>query len=263
MSISFNKREVQSYCYGLCSPIANGKIDFSGLHINSQQASDILTAAYHDGTSFYYNAVVSYASACALLVNNKATSWPSVELYYSVFYSLKSILSFNGYSFIRDSKWLYFLQAKDGESPKRALINNDHKAVFAHYEALFRFGDYLLTNDIGGVQKFYEWITDLREISNYRQKVFLEPNSLPIFSYILNDLHNGLKIGDIITNLEQDTSISCFQENTAWLISPLHKIREAHNLMKNKGEILSADQISFIDNILKSTGMGNLTPSLI
>lgn len=261
MAISFDKRKTQEICERYISAEksrlpTNAKYNFASLAISKIQVDELKSNIKQDGLGFYYNALVSFFQGLLSLTNN-STSWACVELYYSTYYSLRSLLAFNDYAIIRD-RGLYILKISENQRPSKKEskeYNTDHKGTINYYIDNFKNGDYMCSNEIDG-EIFYKWMMDLREITNYRNIHFKEPNKFDILEeYTEKIIKNKYSIKDILTSFEKDWDYFCFSEETAWIAGPYKKLKETADAYQSLGISLDDDQKEYIDKLLDSLNL--------
>ncbi|WP_108254057.1 hypothetical protein [Vibrio cholerae] len=148
---------------------------FSQTHISS-----IRTELQNDSTHYLYSALISFIDALNGL-NSGYYSWPTVKLYYSVFYSLRAYLGLNEYCIFYVGNKPFSINLKTENTAKKEG-GNTHKVVLDVFRRVYA-DNVLLTQDIAQKHPF-EWLVELREVANYKNPKFCEPNTPAHFSKI-------------------------------------------------------------------------------
>lgn len=268
MAINFNKRKSQEDCERyICeaeqmSP--NVKYEFTSLSLSQAQETELREHLQVDAKGFYYNALVSFLQGIVSLRNN-SISWACVELYYSVYYSLRAQLAYHQYALIR-KKGLYLLKVTQGQSPikkSNKKYNNDHGGAINHFKDIFQDSDYLCSNNIDG-KDFYDWLMDLRETTHYRNITFNEPGQFDILEKIILNVRKGKDaVKNLLAEFEGDWGSFCFAEEYAWLAGPYKKIQEVNLLYQSSNEHLDDEQIKYIGDLLSSLGLEDYKSTFI
>ena len=97
--------------------------------LSQQQAQDLHNCLSHEVMELYYKALLSFAEAYSRIVYN-SYSWPTIELYYSVFYATKAFLYAYDYAILRAERRLYFVCALPNQRFVKCNNTTDHKATF-------------------------------------------------------------------------------------------------------------------------------------
>lgn len=244
MNIHFNRRELQVACetiarnqQGLAADSAEFR--FKGaLEVTSSDLTLLKECQLHDTISFYYNSLYSFLQALKSF-KAKSYSWATVQFYYSVFYSCKAILGFDNIGIIRKNG-LHKIELKIGEKAKGFKQDNDHKQTIKCYTSSYA-NSFILSNNIGG-QTFFEWIQDAREITNYRQQVFLEPRTLNFWESIVRRIKDGATIDQILDLYSSNWALYCFQEDSAIIAGPYRLLSEVFQKYENQTEKLSVPE---------------------
>lgn len=257
MAINFNKRKTQELCEKYISEeksklSANTKYKFDYFIISSVQKFNLKSTIKQDGIGFYYNALISFFQGLLSLTNN-SVSWACVELYYSTYYSLRSLLAANDYAIIRH-EGLYLLKIQENQHPIKKNskeYNTDHKGTINYYIDCFENSDYMCSNKIDG-DVFYKWMMDIRETTNYRNDHFKEPNKFDIIEeYADKIIGDKNTIGVLLNEFEMDWDIYCFLKETAWLAGPYRKLFETATKYKSLDVSLEDDQKEYIYKLLE------------
>lgn len=256
MAINFKKRETQELCeryisYEKSRLSPNTKYKFELLCISSSQEAELKSNIRQDGLGFYYNALISFFQGLLSLTNN-SVSWACVELYYSIYYSLRSLLASNDYAIIRH-EGLYLLKILQNQHPYKKNskeYNTDHKGTINYYIDCFKNSDYMCSNEIDG-ENFYKWMMNLRETTNYRNNHFKEPDKFDIIAEFVEKIVDKKdNLGEILNGFERDWDTFCFLEGTAWIAGPYRKLFETATKYKSLDVSLEDDQKEYMRRLL-------------
>ena len=188
MSISFNRNRTQEN-YELC-----------------HQDVDVLKPLLRkDALDYFNNAVISFSEGIDSIYL-KRFSWATVKLYYSVFYLLRASMACHGFALLRNYS-MYRLKLKAGEKPYtkgKKMYNSTHSGTIAHYKDVFSGADKLLTNKIDDID-VYKWLENVREIVNYREVSFRDPDCLDIWLKYKEALDKG-ELGILLDSIQNDNS---------------------------------------------------------
>lgn len=258
MPISFEKRETQAYCKRICdsnrATAPNHKYKFDEYSLSDDDCTNLHSMAQKDAMGFYYNAILSFSQACHSLKAD-SISWACIELYYSLFYSVRAYLYYKDYVLIRDNS-LYLLKIEKGAKPhskNNKKYNTDHGGTLNHYIDLYKDSDYLCSNSIDG-DFVYLWMMDLRESTNYRQCHFLEPDYFTELDTMVKYLKKA-GIAKVLEEVQVDWATYCFSPNYAWFCVPYYKLLETAELYKDCGLQLSDQQKRFLKESLTRLGI--------
>lgn len=260
MNIHFNRRELQVACETIARNQQGLAIDSDEFRFNSAlevTSSDIIhlkECQIHDTVSFYYNSLYSFLQALKSF-KAKSYSWATVQFYYSVFYSCKAILGFDNIGIIRKNG-LHKIELKVGEKAKGFRQDNDHKQTIKCFTSSYP-NSFILSNNIGG-QPFFEWIQDAREITNYRQQVFLEPRTLSFLDIIVSRIKRGENFLRILDLYSSNWALYCFQEESAIIAGPYRLLFEACQKYMSQTERVSAPEKKEILALIKELKLESL-----
>ena len=260
MPISFDKRLTQAYCQTIAethrAAAPDHKYNFKNYELTEVDFAALSAMVKKDAMGLYYNALVSFAQGCHSILAGCA-SWACVELYYSLFYSLRAELYYNDYLLIRD-RGLYLLKIAVGEHPatkNNKEYNTDHGGSLRYFIDVYGDSDFLCSNVVDGMN-VYLWMMDLRETTNYRHQRFNEPECftelLPLVEKIKTD---GL--ANVLRWFKTDFDIYCFSDQHAWLCAPFRKLLEVAAYYKAGMEKLSAEQEGYVNSVFCGLGMND------
>lgn len=134
-----------------------------------------------DGCRIAYSAFVSIGDAIQG-IENGYYSWPTVKLYYSLFYTIRSLLAFNKIAIFYVGTSPYWIHIKPGERPQPGNSTSSHKVVMSVFQKEFS-GSHLLSQTIDNKNPL-KWMQDQRELVNYKQAKFIEPYIPSVFANI-------------------------------------------------------------------------------
>ena len=259
MSISFNRNRTQEKyesILGITIPeeLSANKGIFKE-HCLSDADIDLLKPLLKkDALDFFYNAVISFSEGIDSIYL-KRFSWATVKLYYSVFYLLRTSMACKNIALLRNHS-MYRLRLKRGEKPYTTgnkKYNSTHSGTIAHYKDVFAGSDILLSNKIDDMDA-YQWMEEAREIINYRDVSFRDPECLEIWVKYKESLDNG-ELGILFDKIQNDTSyVFCFQEEYAIVAIPIKRLQQTIADMSSCG-LLKQFQITkkeYFETIIKS-----------
>jgi hypothetical protein len=258
MPINFERRLTQEYFMNIIASLRssapNHKYDFKNYSLDNNDVRLLEPMAKKDGVGLYYNSIISFLQAIHSF-QKSSISWGCVEIYYSLFYCLRSQLYLSDYVLIRDGG-LYLVKIKERESPikkNNKKYNTDHGGTINFFLDTFGDSDFMNSNNIDGVS-YYEWINDLRETTNYRVKSFREPDT---FSEIANTINifNSIGVNSFLENISQDWGTYCFSSDYILISGVYRKIREVSKLYKKQEIKLSQDQNEYISSFKSKIGI--------
>lgn len=265
MSMLFKRRDLQIACEVLARtqqglPPESNDYRFKGeLEVTLEELENLKECQKRDSVSFYFNSLFSFLQALKS-IKEKSYSWATVQLYYSVFYSCKAILGFDQIGIIRKNG-LNKLEIKVGEKAKGLKQENDHKQTIKCFTITYP-DSFILSNNIGD-QTFFEWIQDAREITNYRQQVFLEPRVHVFLQTIIDRIKNRGSYLDLLNQYSANWAIYCFQEESALIAGPYYLLTEVFQKYKSQSERMSAPEKKEILTLLKTLKLNDLNALLI
>jgi hypothetical protein len=185
--------EAATYASSLGLPLTSG-IAASRGPLTSQEALMLVGKLEDDSQKLIYSSLLSVAVGLRGLEQGY-TTWPTVNFYYSCFYSVRAILALSGVCLYYDAKkprWLECVAGKLPLQPPNAVRGSTHKFVFEVFSRLFR-NNPILSQTIDGLSPF-EWLMRRREDANYNTARFIEPTESPFFSYVKNGMIRKLCI---------------------------------------------------------------------
>ncbi|MBJ9958175.1 hypothetical protein [Acinetobacter courvalinii] len=234
---------------------------FKSFNLNQDNIDNLKIGLYEDGLDCLYKGVYSISNAI-FNIHHHYYSWAVIKLYYSVFYLLKCYFSARNIGFLKNGG-IYTLKLDVGEVPVRRdcteykgnRITGEHKTILTTFEKEFIDQDILLSNEIRGMT-IYNWLMDMRELVNYRERSFIEPE----IKYFPVELFGDKPLKDSLEIYFKDTvPIYCFDEQHACIAAPIKILQLVSKFFyDNTGLRLSEDRVDVIKSMLAPTGLNNL-----
>lgn len=150
---------------------------------------------------------------------------------------------------------MYRLKLAMGEMPfgtNNKKYNSTHGGTISHYKDVFVGTDILLTNLIDDVD-VYQWMENVRDIVNYREVGFEEPECLDIWKKYKESIEAN-SLSDLLELLINDSQyIYCFQEEYAVVAIPIKRMQQTIADLANNGwlPLIAAERIEYVDSIIK------------
>jgi uncharacterized protein (UPF0332 family) len=199
------------------------KNQFEKFEINSSRKITLEPKLKKDAADLYFKGIYSLTDAIYCISQGRH-SWSVVKIYYAVFYLLRCSLATKSIAFIKN-RGIYTIELKIGKKPvkrdtgkyKSQDIRGDHKTTIATYVQLVGDSDILQTNTINGIL-FYDWLMNLREQINYRERIFHEPDQRYFYASLFD---KKTARNQIETYIEDDSFVYCFDEDHCCLAAPL------------------------------------------
>lgn len=199
-----------------------------------------------DAKGLLYSSTISMISAIESL-QSSLFSWSIIKLYYSSFYSARSILAYNDIALFYMKSKPFSIHVAAGQSAKKE-DGVTHKVVWQVFRR--ELGGSSILNQIE-TDISYEWLRKLREEVNYRNAKFPDPLIPDCFS---NVDANG--IGRSMSAYFNDaTLLYVFDREHSVLAFPLHCLTIARRAMRREGEDFEPDEISYIQNMCDKLGV--------
>lgn len=239
------------------------KGSFTNYQIDEARKNILLQELKDDALDLYFKGVHSITSAI-FNISEGNHSWSVVKLYYAIFYLMRCSLATKNIAFLKN-KGIYSLEMKIGEKPiKRDCgmfqgqkVSGDHKSTIKAYVDIVGQGDVLQTNKIDEML-VYEWIMELRNQVNYRERVFHEPD-IKHFPSSLFDVTSVKE--QIETYLNDADLVYCFDETHCCIAAPLKLLSVVKDELISfyPGCSLSLEKKEAIDLMLDKTSLPNST----
>ena len=228
-----------------------------GIYVDDSDISLYRIVKNEDIISFYYKALLSFAEGLDS-VSRKNYTWATIKLYYSVYFGLRTSLLCRNIVLVRAAKHLYKFKIALGEQYDKPKEMTDHGGTIHTYVDLFQRTDFFCSNPLEN-QNAYFWLKDCREIVNYKDGVFHDPETTSIWNNIIANINqNG--INKVLSLLIDEKERYCFSPEYAILAIPLNRILTVAQEVKNEiSEGLNDSQRNWIASILRN----NLDPEYI
>ena len=137
-----------------------------------------------------------------------------------------------------------------GEKYDKPKEMTDHGGTIHTYVDLFHRTDFFCSNTLENMNAYF-WLKNCREIVNYKDSVFHDPETIDIWDDIIEDITKfGIK--KTLTYLVDEKDKYCFLPEYAVLAIPLNRILIVAQEVKNElSEQLQDSQKDWIKSILK------------
>lgn len=225
----------------------------SGKTINetSVDPSDIplyRNARKEDILSFYYKALLSFSEGLDSF-SRKNYTWATIKLYYSVYFGLRSSLLCRNIVLVRADKHLYKFKIAFGEHYDKPKEMTDHGGAIHTYVDLFQRTDFFCSNTLESMNAYF-WLKKCREIVNYKDGVFHDPETIAIWDDIITYI-NKVGIKKTLSSFIDEKEKYCFLPEYAILAIPLNRILIVAQEVKNElSEQLQDSQKNWIEAML-------------
>lgn len=153
------------------------------------------------------------------------------------------------------------MEIKVGEKAKGFKQDNDHKQTIKCFMTTYP-NSFILSNNIDD-HTFFEWIQDAREITNYRQQVFLEPRVHGFLQTIIDRIKNSGSYLDLLNQYSANWAIYCFQEESALIAGPYYLLTEVFQKYNSQSERMSVPEKKEIMALLKTLKLNGLNALII
>jgi hypothetical protein len=211
--------------------------DLAIRQLTSHEAGTLRLSLVEDARNYFVNAAYSIAGAVDAL-RKEMTTWPTVQLYYSVFYSLRGVLALHGYCAYYLGKRPFILEALVGKSFRKPSggkqATTTHGCVLRGFKSAFP-SHYLVSQQIG-VEDPLEWITDRRVEANYVNARFWEPAWPEHFAELRRNSLRRL----LGAYMQDRTGLYAFDPDHAMLAYPIEAVACLRDELKGKA-VLSLD----------------------
>jgi hypothetical protein len=222
-----------------------GKVGRKGKEVLSKKITLQMKKKYRDACTidaphFYYKALLSFAEGVAA-ARDGFYSWATIQLYYSVFYCAKSILACRKIALLRAERELFYVDLRHSPEYKKTDKGTDHGGTLDTYVKLFKDTDYLCSVNIEEKNPLL-WMVNCREIVNYKDIKFHEPNANEFWKKISVEMQS-ISLSRMIAKFAKEKAEYCFQEESAVLALPVNMLLNTAQIMKNEGiAVLSEEQ---------------------
>ncbi|HEV7335456.1 MAG TPA: hypothetical protein VGO06_05755 [Bosea sp. (in: a-proteobacteria)] len=145
--------------------------------LDQAQAASFRAALQSDAGAVAQVALASFCEAISGIADSRY-SWATVKLYYSAFYSIKSLLMMKNYSIFYIGRSPHLYKASAGEVPVKRS-GNSHSVCFSVFLDVFSTED-VLSQEIDGVNPL-QWIEENRNLISYRTAPYDDPAPSPLY----------------------------------------------------------------------------------
>ena len=186
-----------------------------------------------DMATFYYKAVMSLAEGIACVARKNYT-WATIKLYYSTYFSLRASLLSRYYVLVRANRNLYYFEIKPGAvflSPQKD--NTDHGGTIEVYENIFGSSDFMCIDEIEGVS-LLAWLKNCREIVNYKDEEFHDPEVSELWEYIDRKMEST-SVSMLVDEFINKKKECCTSSDTAIVAIPINRILMTSQDIRNNG----------------------------
>lgn len=231
-------------------------VDFgNGKKINNSKVEQSDVDLFKDGIhedikAFYYKSLLSYVEGLAA-VSRKNYTWATIKLYYSFYFGLRCSLLCRNIIIVRANKHLYYVRIQEKEPIyEKPAEMTDHGGTIDIYFKYFKNSDIICLQKIDD-KDAYKWLKDCREIVNYKDAEFHDPNITELWAEIDYDINNT-SFKQVLEKYSYKIEQYCSQATTAILAIPTVRIRNVVKDIKNENiEVLSYEQKDWIRTIVK------------
>lgn len=195
--------------------------------LSAQSAQSLQRALKNDTAAHMRHALLALATGI-FNIQGSLSTWPTVQLYYSVFYCARAWLSSQSICLFYSGTKPFSITSQAGQFASQEK-GNTHKvtmSIFSRENAHSRF----VSQQVDQKQPF-EWLCSLREDANYKNHGPIEPD-LATGLATLNRI--GLRQA-IIAYMKDDQSLYTFDKDHALLALPLHFFVETLALVRDSG----------------------------
>ena len=220
----------------------------ANLTLNSDDITLYRECIKEDLISLYYKSLLSFAEGLSA-VNQNQLSWATVKLYYSIYYGLRCSLLCKSIVIARANRCLYYFKLDHGYQYHKPKDQTDHGGTIETYISLFSKTDYFCSNNIED-KNAYSWMKECREIVNYKDAVFHDPDSTDMWNEVIAQIQSvGMK--KAVKKYVEERDTYCFSPSTAVFAIPTNRIRSLAKELRNEGvHPLSSEQKEWIKDII-------------
>jgi len=206
----------------------------------------VLKALQEDASSYLYSSIISFLDA---LQGLKAGfySWPTVKLYYSIFYSCRASLASHKICLFYVGRSAFSVNLNGNNIPL-SQGGNTHQAVLELYRSSMPLSSFL-AQEIDQ-EKPFEWFAYKREYCNYKQPKFCEPTIPAYFNKI-----DSIGAKSCLTAYNNDTNLYLFDKDHAIVSYPYALILETIKEFSHVGINLDEPELQHLRNNLRDLGL--------
>ncbi|MBR0725296.1 hypothetical protein [Bradyrhizobium manausense] len=215
--------EAARYAASLGLPLASEVVPTRG-PLTLQEASTLVGKLEDDSQKLIYSSLLSIAVGLRGL-ELQYTTWPTINFYYSCFYSIRAILALSSVCLYYDAKKPRSLECLVGKLPSQPPGNvrgSTHKFAFDAFSRRFKSSP-ILSQTIDS-QTPFDWLMKRREDANYNVARFVEPSESVYFSYVKRS-----SIRKLCVEYLQDASYA-FDPDHALMAYPLMLIKHIEGM---------------------------------
>lgn len=208
------------------------------------------SAIKHDICSFYYKSLLSFSEGIDAITRNNIT-WATIKLYYSFYFGLRCSLLCRNVLLVRANTHLYYCHLNPAATYKKPSEMNDHGGTIDVYVNLIGNSDFICSGTLEGKNP-YKWLKTCRDIVNYKDAEFHDPEVNEFWSHIKWKIANFSLKQTIIEYIEKSAEY-CFSVDDAVLAIPVARMFAVAQDLKNDNiKALSDIQAQWIEAILKN-----------
>lgn len=254
MIMTFNTTKCQDiFRNRFTGPSGTPFADFrSGKDINEKSVviSDIelyKNAKKEDVINYYYKSLLSFSEGLDAVLRKNYT-WATIKLYYSVYFGLRTSLLCRDIVLVRAARHLYKFKITSGAQYEKPKDMTDHGGTIHTYIDLFQRTDFFCSNLIEETNA-YLWLKDCREIVNYKDGVFHDPETTALWNSIIHDI-SDTDIKKTLSKYINEKDKYCFLPEYAVLAISINRIlvvaQEVKNEISNRLEDAQKDWVKSI-----------------
>ncbi len=269
MNMSFDRNRAQVYCERLpgCDPRRNqveAKENFRNHQLTESQARDLRNDLLRDALDFYFKGLLSFCEAVNSVCSN-LFSWPTVKMYYGVYYFLRSSLAAKGVAIVR-IRSLFFLKAQREQQAQTIGGkggNSTHKGTIKVFQKLYKDSDILQSNLINDSNS-YIWLMDARERVSYREREFKDPSASFGWEEIFHEIEKSSLNKVLFKYIEDRAFLFCFQEEHACLALPIQRFKLTRQDLINAGLLIEfpSEKKILLESLLDEHNLSNLKKAI-
>jgi len=212
--------------------------------ISHIEASQLELALCSDAAALAQVAMVSLIEGVAGVAMSRY-AWAKVKLYYSSFYSIRSMLMMDKFSIFYIGRSPLLLEARPSESAKKKS-GNSHSVAFDVFRQVFR-NDIVLSQQIDGICPL-RWLDEKRSEISYRTAPYSDPESPPDFQ---------LSRGKVRLHFQEycldNTYLYAFDSSHSMLAYPIMLIKRMSAFLQSRNSKVEIDINSHYRDILVSS----------
>ncbi len=213
------------------------------LSLSSSQAACLEQGLLADAANYYYSGLLSFLDAVSGF-ERRVYTWSTVKLYYSVFYSLRSLLALAGHCIYYCNDKPFTCRSFVG-STSAACSGTTHKVVLTHFAKVFA-GDPILSQDIAG-QAPLDWLMGRREDANYKVGRFTDP-SPPRHFFAVASQGNRRVINEYLAD---SSFLYTFDPDHAMIAFPLLALVRAREQLMRHNIVIDPSDRRFLQTLAR------------